>query len=51
MPLDCAALMPDDDHFVQIDLGVWPMDNHKWALVAWERPRRRWTTRCCPSLS
>lgn len=39
MPLDYAALAPNSDCLVQLGPGVWLMDNHKWALVAWERQR------------
>jgi len=39
--MDYAALLPDDDYCVQIGPGLWLMDNHKWALVAWERERAR----------
>jgi hypothetical protein len=39
MPLDCAALTPNGDYLVQLGPGIWLMDNHKWALVAWERHR------------
>lgn len=39
MPLDYAALTPDSDYIVQLGPGIWLMDNHKWALVAWERQR------------
>jgi hypothetical protein len=39
MPLDYAALTPNSDYLVQLGPGVWLMDNHKWALVAWERQR------------
>lgn len=37
MPLDYAALSPNGDYLVQLGPGVWLMDNHKWALVAWEQ--------------
>jgi hypothetical protein len=39
MPLNYAALTPDGDYLVQLGPAVWLMDNHKWALVAWERQR------------
>lgn len=39
MPLDYSTLTPDNDYLVQLGPGVWLMDNHKWALVAWERQR------------
>jgi len=39
LPLDCAALVPDDDYLAQLAPGIWLMDNHKWALLAWERER------------
>lgn len=37
--LDYAALIPDDGYLIRIGSGVWLMDSHKWALVAWERER------------
>ncbi|MBQ0937560.1 UPF0489 family protein [Ideonella paludis] len=39
MPLEYSKLAPDSDYLVQLGSGVWLMDNHKWALVAWERQR------------
>lgn len=39
LPFDCSALVQDDDYLAQLAPGVWLMDNHKWALVAWERER------------
>ena len=39
MPLDYAELTPNSDYVIQLGPGVWLMDNHKWALVAWERQR------------
>lgn len=39
MPVNCSALVEDGDYRVQLAPGVWLMDNHKWALLAWERER------------
>ncbi len=39
MALVCAQLIPDNDYLAQLGPGIWLMDNHKWALVAWERER------------
>lgn len=39
LPLDCSTLVQDDDYLTHLAPGVWLMDNHKWALVAWERER------------
>lgn len=38
-PFDCSALVEDGDYRVELAPGVWLMDNHKWALLAWERER------------
>jgi len=46
MSLDYATLTPDDAYLVQLGPGVWLMDNHKWALVAWERQRFAHATPC-----
>jgi hypothetical protein len=39
VPFDCSALVEDGNYRVQLAPGVWLMDNHKWALLAWERER------------
>lgn len=37
--LDLATLHPDETFTVDLGGGLWLMDNHKWALLAWERSR------------
>ena len=39
MHIDFNSLAQDDDFVVELGAGVWLMDNHKWAFVAWERRR------------
>lgn len=39
MPVDFNALQADDEYFVRLDQNVWLMDNHKWAICAWEAHR------------
>ncbi len=36
---DFEALAKDDSLLIELTHGVWLMDNHKWALLAWERHR------------
>jgi hypothetical protein len=33
------SLVPDDDYLENLGSGVWLMDDHRWALIAWERCR------------
>lgn len=35
--IDFQALDRDDDYVQQLAANIWLMDNHKWALWAWER--------------
>jgi hypothetical protein len=37
--MDFDALEPDDDYRRELPTNVWLMDNHKWALLAWEQHR------------
>ncbi|MDZ7654295.1 MAG: UPF0489 family protein [Burkholderiaceae bacterium] len=39
-PVDYAALEPDDHYLADLGRGIWLMDNHRWALLVWERHRR-----------
>lgn len=34
--IDFEALRQDNDFYIDLGDGVWLMDNHKWALYAWE---------------
>lgn len=40
LPIDIGTLAPDDNLLVDFGAGVWLMDNHKWALLSWERQRQ-----------
>jgi hypothetical protein len=40
MPIDFDGLEPDDRYFVRLERNVWLMDDHKWAICAWEALRR-----------
>lgn len=33
------SLVPDDDYLENLGSGVWLMDDHRWALIAWEQCR------------
>lgn len=37
LPFDVSGLKPDDKFLIALNDGVWLMDDHKWALLAWER--------------
>jgi len=37
--VDYADLQQDDNFLTQLDRAVWLMDNHKWALYAWQVTR------------
>jgi len=37
--MNFESLVPNDDHREALGERVWLMDNHKWALLAWERER------------
>lgn len=39
MELNFQTLAPSVDYFVDLGSGVWLMDSHKWAFVAWEQAR------------
>lgn len=34
-----ASRHPNDDYLEDLGAGVWLMDDHRWALIAWERCR------------
>ena len=34
--VDFTTLCPDDAFFVPLDKSVWLMDDHRWAILAWE---------------
>lgn len=34
-----SSLAPDENFRANLGEGVWLMDNHKWALLAWEQAR------------
>lgn len=36
MDIDFASLEPNNDFLKEVAPNVWLMDNHKWALYAWE---------------
>jgi hypothetical protein len=38
---DIQALKPDDALLFPLEDNLWLMDNHKWALLAWERHRQQ----------
>lgn len=39
MPINFQELEEDDSYLAELPQDVWLMDNHKWALLAWERHR------------
>lgn len=39
--IDFSNLVEDDKFLVDLSLGVWLMDNHRWALKVWETERQR----------
>ena len=41
MPLPkFSRLVPSDDFLVDLGQGVWLMDDHRWALLVWEKQRK-----------
>jgi len=37
--IDYASLEPSDTYLVHLGANVWLMDDHRWALLVWERER------------
>jgi hypothetical protein len=40
LPLDFAALEPNDSYHVGLGNNVWLMDSHRWALKIWEAEQK-----------